>query len=1412
MEVAQFRKALSVATNPCYSWSFLYGVAICFAVIQCDAAINLHVTSVGKSNSPSSGAASLVLLGKGGISVSDGSFRVRVGETACGATLWMSDTACRCRRTNSGQGGRLNVALTVASSYGVGTLSRSLSYDTSIVNSVSESTGAGTGSERVVIFVRGAGVSDASSRVRIDLSGCEAVQWRSLSSIMSKTASGIDSRMKKMGVPVFVSFASQIGSHSSAWSYCTCAAMDLRVSSIATTGDTRVHVTGKGIAGEGHSARSRFSKTAFSSTVWCSDSGLSMRSSAGFFDISAFPLVVTAYFPAKLHSSALSYMSPTARGVTSVLLGAVSITGANFGTNPAVVSREVFCSRQVLGPMQAFDVCVHDELSKFRDSPVPISFAAVRISFSDVVRLDDVVISLVSPNGHGFVLMSHSCFGCQKDCGESRDSVFEFRSPPVLGSSRVPSFLCLKSGDYAARDDPELQQELASSNSMGRWAVRVSSGSLSLNISEVSMKFVTSSIKIQIGTSPVSSLLWIADSSVVAVTPGYQALPQPSAAGWGRNLSVSASHASDQTSTFSYPNPGVMHVKNRELGFSSTGSTLVSVSGVYFANIDPSVRLRLFLTSCIRTSWTSDTSLRCHTPKVALRSQALQVSIQSSTVAVHYLNLSDAEFSHSPITEAFSNTAIMPMTGGAVAKVIGGAFGVWDSSFRARIKLVNSASSVTKWLQDSVIVLSYKTNIGFGANHTIALSLDASYRTFDFKRHASIALELIRTLPRSFVSTGSQVAALIGSSFWLYSSSASVKVLQTAAQNSLWISDSSTICKSSSGVASISGGIVISISSSTAPTPPQLSFFSPRITSINASRAANDSATMLEVLSLNSGTIGPSFNLSFLGTMCTSTVWTSDSQLKCMNSWQLSKDYIELETFAEFDQHHSAFAGYVANPDFIAAPSPISQSFVPAAFVWMPKETLDSIQRYARFGLNFGPPDFLTLPQTPSTFQYAEIVDLYAVFVCNYTQVYLKDYRPINVDIQVSFSLMDRVDGSSLRHMQCSGDESIMSTLPANLYASMATTSMTFCPNATIFSAVVQIIAAVRNETGSWVDFVTQTPPFSIVPPSFSFLALLNSSMLTSELVVRRLSLPLASFRLNSSTSCDRIRFDYEATLSCILSNSGAYNASVSFYGKGNSSSMVFVLRKTVIRSCIFSISDIIPIHPGLCFLHVTVPTFPGVFSRTFNVSVINDDPFAFDVSGRIATLLEEGDIIWSMNTSVSRCLSLTLYDKYGNLVLQCQHDFDLTAENVNSSGTSKYNLFGPTRGTSDCKGGLQWCNTRVTSNGIVRINVSSPYFNKIVSSINVSGQGAVAKLAVLTPQSQILSTVVAGSPMSSIQIQVTNAVGIALKRTENLAVKIRVVSLNSTGTRYSHCLDVVLNLLKVFFLQGTLAFVVGRK
>jgi hypothetical protein len=200
--------------------------------------------------------------------------------------------------------------------------------------------------------------------------------------------------------------------------------------------------------------------------------------------------------------------------------------------------------------MQTAEICVTEELSKFQDSPVPITAATVSISFTDVFRLDDVSASIVSPISKSFFLMRNSCFGCFQNCGQSPDSKFSFQVPPAIGFGRLPQFLCRNQGDYEALDSSELLQQLGIFSSMGRWSVRVTSGSQPLNVSRTYIKFETSTIQVHIGASSASALVWIADSSVVATAPGYQPQPQSSAAGWGRNIAVTASDESNRTCLF----------------------------------------------------------------------------------------------------------------------------------------------------------------------------------------------------------------------------------------------------------------------------------------------------------------------------------------------------------------------------------------------------------------------------------------------------------------------------------------------------------------------------------------------------------------------------------------------------------------------------------------------------------------------------------------------------------------------------------------------------------------------------------------------------------------------------------------------------------------------------------------------
>jgi hypothetical protein len=615
--------------------------------------------------------------------------------------------------------------------------------------------------------------------------------------------------------------------------------------------------------------------------------------------------------------------------------------------------------------------------------------------------------------------------------------------------------------------------------------------------------------------------------------------------------------------------------------------------------------------------------------------------------------------------------------------------------------------------------------------------------------------------------------------------------MRTAAQYSFWFSDSSAHCKLSSGYATIyaSSAIIISLASTAVSSTAQFSFSAPVIVNVSVVSAANASTKILEFFSVNLGVTGAFFNLSLQGTICTSTVWTSDSHIKCTNSWPMSKDYLLLETsallFGFEDTNASIFTGNIVNPDFIPAPRPIALSFITAMFVPMSQEIIDIVTVYARYGPVSGLPDFFSPQQSTSMFQYAEIVMIDVLFVCNHTQVYLKDYQPVPVDVQAKFSLVNREDGSSLDQFICGGSTSMVSALPANRFAAVSRALISICPNVSLSSSFLRLNLDVKDETGSWIMFNAETPSFLIFASNQASLSLLNSTFPAAEVTVGQDLFPSVQFRVNSSTSCDRLQFYFIAQLSCVLSDSGKLNGSVAFFLNTNPTLPVFLIQEYVSRSCVFSISGLSLIRAGLCFISVTVPTFPDMHSRSGNVSVINGDPFTFQIVGRVVTDLEEGAIIWSVNSSDSSCLRVVLYDQYNNPVLQCQNAFELSAMSISASQTFDYALFGSTRGVSDCRGGLSWCFARVTVSSIVKLKISSPYFNKtLFSTINVTGQGAPANIAILTPQSNSALPVQAGSTMPSIEIQITNAVGMALKQTGNIVVKIRVNPKNSSATR----------------------------
>jgi hypothetical protein len=450
----------------------------------------------------------------------------------------------------------------------------------------------------------------------------------------------------------------------------------------------------------------------------------------------------------------------------------------------------------------------------------------------------------------------------------------------------------------------------------------------------------------------------------------------------------------------------------------------------------------------------------------------------------------------------------------------------------------------------------------------------------------------------------------------------------------------------------------------------------------------------------------------------------------------------------------------------------------------MPQDVSNTLKEYTRFGPINGFPDvFNRYQEKDLTLHFAEIAELDVMLACNHTQVYLKDYQPIQVGAKIDISLVNMDDGLSLDHIVCDGKASLFAAIPANAFASTVKVFLSFCPNVTVPRSVLRLNVSVTNETGSTIYFGAQSCIISIAAfnqTSLTFFDTFNESM--STISAGKDELPSATFSINS-TICDRIQFKYMFQLSCLLSSNRTTNQVVPFVSRSNIFSPVTSVHQHVVRSCVFMISGFTAMYPGECFIAVTVPLFLSAMSQSRNITVINGDPFELRVVGIIEAHLNEGSIIWSSNATGANCLAASLADVFNNTVLQCHNNFFLSASFTN---LTEYPLYGSSRGVSDCKGGLMWCSTRVTHSGMIQLKVSSPFFAKMISSlIRVDGQGSASKILLLSDVPQTAQTFEAGSALAPVQIQVSNAADMVLRHTSSIFIRVRIRPRNSSFIRF---------------------------
>ena len=146
-----------------------------------------RVSSAGVSNVASSGAMSVSVSGRG-MGVGGLSAVGRVGGSACGASVWRSDSGLVCRVAGGLPGG---FGAVVSAGVQRGSMSAAVSYDAPRVSSVALSNVVTSGFVSVTVVGGGFAVYGASSGGRMIFSASSATLWISGSSVVARCGAGL---------------------------------------------------------------------------------------------------------------------------------------------------------------------------------------------------------------------------------------------------------------------------------------------------------------------------------------------------------------------------------------------------------------------------------------------------------------------------------------------------------------------------------------------------------------------------------------------------------------------------------------------------------------------------------------------------------------------------------------------------------------------------------------------------------------------------------------------------------------------------------------------------------------------------------------------------------------------------------------------------------------------------------------------------------------------------------------------------------------------------------------------------------------------------------------------------------------------------------------------------------------------
>jgi hypothetical protein len=842
------------------------------------------VTYITQYNAPSSGAASLTIVGQNFGTSSSAAREMRIGVTACGTYSWRSDSAVVCAST-VGYGSSVMTQVTVDAL--VGTLHSAFTYDAPVITSLLKTNAPTSASATITVFGNNFLNVDTSPEGRIGDSICLTTSWTTQTSLNCVHPAGTGGEHR-----VSVTMMGQVGSNLQAFTYGAPVISFVERFNAPTSSGATVTISGKNFGYKDPSPTAKIGVTFCKKTTWIGTTSILCITPSGIGSDMMLGLDVASLVGTKMmHFSydapviTQSFISngPAKSGTT------ITIFGTNFAERgdaltggagvPKVLVAGEACQSTWESPTSLTCTTPHGTGSARAVGAIVGSLVGTQAAtFTYDAPLITHVLSpntpvsgatMVTIQGHNFAMsdttptammgmsicsttawISNSQVTCVTQPGSGQQLPITVQVTKVYGTGmRLFSY------------DAPVVTSTGTENG-------VTSAQTQLTISGFNFGNTDLTASAIIGGTTCQVSQWISGTSIMCETaPGQGA---DSAMGVNLNNVIGTLGAA-----FSFDAPVISQVT--QTNGPLTGQSEVIVMGLNFGS-DRNPNSRLGLTSCQSNAWRSVTSISCFVPP-GYNPEGVMHGVAVSVAGV--VGQRDGVFSYDgpALTHAFSPN--QPTTAGGSITLTGKNFG--RSNFSPLARLGVTACLTTSWLSDTAMLCRAPSGSGAlkGMSATIGAVVGTALETFTYD---SPALTSVNT-PNGPVAGATDVT-LNGFNFGLTSKLSTVEATigENTCSTSAWKSDTSVLCRTPAGydVARSATLTVTTYKNSVVGMVESLfSYDCPVVSHVSSTNLPMDGAALLTIYGTNFGT--DDYNpAAYVGpTKCTATSWISPSTIQC---------------------------------------------------------------------------------------------------------------------------------------------------------------------------------------------------------------------------------------------------------------------------------------------------------------------------------------------------------------------------------------------------------------------------------------------------------------------------------------------------------------------------------------------------